>query len=512
MAEVFLEKYGTRLLVAGPNQSPLSATLRARLEPRLGFTEERYLKGWERAEAQRQGRPVVEHIWHPLAGADDEGRLYTAWGFYERVVACLQKHGVPFQLIDREPPPKPEIYRLHWDRIDQEQLRYGQKEVLQMLERESCGRVECPAGYGKSFLIALAATALPECRILVTTKRLPVLATLDAQLRKRLPNVGLISGESKRRQGRVLCVSAFSLQHVNPRDFDMLLGDESHELATDALAYKLSRFRHQKTFGFSANQDQRRDGRDAQQEAIFGPVRLRIGYQEAVRERCVTPIAVHWRDVGSPSQRQDWDDEVARKRHGLWRNLERNRLIAADALHYGPDVQVLVTVDTVEHGLNLLRELPDFELVYAAGGGRSRARQEAARVQPMNPMKLHALRRAFEQGSLKRAIATTVWSVGVDFRALQILLRAEGTASAIASTQVPGRTSRLHDGKEQSVLHDYFDLFNEQLQRNSVARWREYRRHGWEQNLSPRMRDVLQRLGLLTVVRGLGAKKRGKSR
>jgi hypothetical protein len=91
-------------------------------------------------------------------------------------------------------------------------------------------------------------------------------------------------------------------------------------------------------------------------------------------------------------------------------------------------------------------------------------------------------RRAFERGTLKRAIATRIWERGVSFNDLQGLVRADGLASSIAAGQIPGRLSRLGNqvDKKFGRLVDVMDLFTGQLKGRSYSRLRAYKGYGWE--------------------------------
>ena len=89
------------------------------------------------------------------------------------------------------------------------------------------------------------------------------------------------------------------------------------------------------------------------------------------------------------------------------------------------------------------------------------------------------MRQEFEKGILKRVIATDVWGTGVDFPLLQVLIRADGRASEILDTQLPGRATRVSDGKEYGLLVDCMDEWNDTFLRRSNSRKRNYLKKGW---------------------------------
>ena len=103
---------------------------------------------------------------------------------------------------------------------------------------------------------------------------------------------------------------------------------------------------------------------------------------------------------------------------------------------------------------------------------------------PKSSLKLTAkqkeeLRRKFESGELKKVIATTTWKEGVDFEQLETVIRADGSSSKVVNTQMPGRLSRLFEGKASGKLIDFRDEFNDWARNRTNVRLRVYREHQW---------------------------------
>jgi superfamily II DNA/RNA helicase len=99
----------------------------------------------------------------------------------------------------------------------------------------------------------------------------------------------------------------------------------------------------------------------------------------------------------------------------------------------------------------------------------------------------HQIRSQFEAGTLRRVIATDVWSTGVDFEQLNVLVRADDRDSDIVDVQGPGRVSRIYtapDGtkKEFGEVLDCMDTFDPTFYRKSNGRKQSYSLLGWEQN------------------------------
>lgn len=270
-----------------------------------------------------------------------------------------------------------------------------------------------------------------------------------------------------------------------------------HELMSDSYAVELARYRYSRNYGFTATPRGRKDGTDARLEALFGPIIFEITYPEAVDLGLVVPITVRWLDVPGPHNPCDGKADVAKKRWGLWRNPARNQAIA-DAVREYESAQVLILVETTEHALYLRRHLPEYELCYAEKGMDPDLLQMYRRQGlmgadelPVDARRRDALREAFARGELRKVIATGVWSTGVDFTGLQVLVRADGLDSEIMDFQAPGRVCRLPNAgvlenaadadKQHGMVIDLNDRFDPGLNRKARHRQANYVEKGWTQ-------------------------------
>ena len=137
--------------------------------------------------------------------------------------------------------------------------------------------------------------------------------------------------------------------------------------------------------------------------------------------------------------------DTEKMRLGLWTNDYRNDLIAKDAKRYDDKTQVLIVCETLEHAVHLKSRLTNFKLAYRENGMSATDRRHYVGnglLSPSEPMmtveRRAQLTKAFTDGRLRKVICTTIWNVGVDFPKLGVLIRADGTSSAIGSTQIPG--------------------------------------------------------------------------
>jgi superfamily II DNA or RNA helicase len=423
---------------------------------------------------------------------DTNGRLCCLKGFYPKLKGVLETMGYRVIYIDKDPPKRPEIYQADWDRVFQRfQFRPRQDDCLAQIDMHDYGVVVAPPAFGKTHLMAMIANLYPRAKIDIVTKRKDVVGRIIQLISETIPDVGQVGG-GKHRDSRVTVYTADSLHRSN-YTADILLADEGHELMTDRLAEMLGRYAYSRNYTFTATPDSRLDGAHARMEGVFGPQIFCMSQQEAERHELVVPVIVQWLDVRSDCDvAAPYKTIVARKRNGIWRNHQRNSIIAEAAKSFlQSGLQVLILVDTIDHALHLRRFLPEASLCYSEGalGQGTEKRNQYVRAglltdeEEMTAMARTDLRRRFERREVMCAIATGVWAVGVSFDSLNVLMRADAGDSETLNVQMPGRVCRIDSttGKESGILVDFMDHWSDYFRARSVNRRRDYATRGWTQ-------------------------------
>jgi superfamily II DNA or RNA helicase len=334
--------------------------------------------------------------------------------------------------------------------------------------------------------------AWPEANIIICSPFKRVVQRTYQELLEVLgPNeVGLI-GAGGHTRARVTVATAQSLGHCDLDKVRLFIFDEVHKAAAPKTSALLSEIRLARMIGFSASPKGRSDGADLETEALFGPVIFDASYKEAQDAGSIVPVDVYVvRCAGLEGVEERTTSAL--NRHGIWRHKGRNRKVAAAVAwaraQFGQDIQILVSVSTVDHCVHLGALLPDFAVCY--GNMDTDERDKFARwglidpkIHPLTAKERERLEGDFEKGSLKRCVATAtsggVWSTGVDFPHLRVLIRADGQGSSILNTQIPGRVSRVSEGKERGVVIDFDDSHHDTLGRRAERRFSSYRGKGW---------------------------------
>ncbi len=484
--KVLIRRYANLIDVSPDGKSTLPVSIRRLLEPELTYTYQQRLFGVDRYDPITGLNRPVRFEDRRLYKYDLSGRLCCGFGFANRITRVLNSQGITAVYIDRNyGRTKVDRYEVNWDGVlECFSLRAKQDECLLSVASSECGVIDAPTGFGKGSIIAMICLLYPKAKIHIVIRRKDVVAKTVSYLSRFLPSIGQIGGGKKKEGRRITVITADSLHHSNG-DADIVLADECHELMTPSHSVELAKYKISRNFAFTATPEGRGDKADAKMESLFGPVIFKMTYQEAERLKLIAPIVVEWLKISSPYNPVADKEDIQKKRWGLWRNDFRNEIIANKARQY-KDEQVLIMVDKVEHAVHLHKYLPDFELCYGNMKMSDLVTYKKQKILPANaeivsPKKREEIRRRFESGELKKVIATDIWSTGVDFTSLQVLIRADARASTIMDTQIPGRVARTGADKEYGILVDCLDTFDPTFKAKSLARARNYRSKGWRQ-------------------------------
>jgi superfamily II DNA or RNA helicase len=465
--------------------------LKEKIEDQLAYTHVTQTRG---AEAYTSGGSYKPFSYERrlLYKYDAHGRIVFPRGFSTRVFNLCKESSCEIEIRDTPHPTlTSERFNSDFNKVfSHMDLKAKQDECLAVVSISEGGIVVAPTGFGKSFLFAAICLMFSNARIHVVTRRRDVMKRLIRHLVKYIPDVGQVGGGMKK-WSRVTVITADSLHlvdHYGINQADIVLYDEVHEAAAPSYSMELAKYQDARMFGFTATPEGRFDGAHHKLEGIFGPKIFHMTYQEAVSHGLVLPVKVEWIDVRMTNP-CEFKRETAKERAGVWRNKTRNKLIADKANEFDQDDQVLILVRTLEHAVFLKQELPDFKLCYDKMDADFHATLvkkgmlDALTEPPMTPATRDQMSKDFEAGTLKKVIATDVWSTGVDFPQLSVLIRADARASEIMDVQAPGRVVRRHDasGKDHGLVIDCMDYFDGALMRRSIERKRTYTKQGWEQ-------------------------------
>jgi superfamily II DNA or RNA helicase len=487
-----IRRYYNVIEVSPDGRSAISAAVREALTPQMIYTHVKHLYGADQfwvdpATGEREQRNMAFEK-RRLYKLDDKGRLVCGRGYFDAVVDTLEGLGYQVFFQDLTPAgPRPHAYEENWELVDRHvDYRPRQREALELLAANDIGVFDAAPGMGKTFLMSAASLLYPKARFAMITKGKDRMAHLMRELTQFIPTCGKVGGGGKNFSSRVTVYSADSLHHYRDGDADFMMVDEVHEMMADKYVEAMARlFRTTRNFGLSATTAGRADGTDARLESMFGRTIFKMTQQESEALGLVVPVDVRWLDVIMAQNPCTGMQGPTKKRWGIWRNYERNATIA-EAANAHPDAQVLIIVETVEHAVYLAQHLPDFELCYGTMSHDTCQKYIEHDMLPVGYTPLpyaerKLIQEEFAAGTLKKVIATDVWSTGVSFEQLQVMIRADARGSKILDTQIPGRVDRISEGKSVGIVYDCMDQFDDEFRGKARGREKNYKKRGWQQ-------------------------------
>ena len=422
----------------------------------------------------------VSRQWTRLYSISNDSKyLFAAAGFLDAITDLLKRSKVLFTVKDVSPVPDPVP---DFSNIDE--LRPGQEPIFRALIENRRLIVQSPCASGKTFLSCQLVQAFPNSKLLFVVPGRDAAKSLRDRLLKYRGSVGLVGADSFT-VGSVTVTTLASLPKlIDGYVWNLVVFDEVQNAGCDTAFNALMRLKNvSKMIGLSASPVGRGDGTDARVKALFGEIKFKLGYKEAVDLGLVTPVKYVFYSVDGAGvcDSKKW---LVQRRNNIWRNPVRNRFIANVCRSWEDFGQILIFVKTVEHLLHLAKFLPDYSLCYSNFPTKRSA--EFKRKQligddfvPITNSSRDQLRIDFEKNKIQKCIATFVWGAAVDFLYVRTICRADAEVGAIVDTQLPGRGARVIDAKPFAVIVDFHDSFDSVLYKRSKRREFNYKSIGF---------------------------------
>lgn len=411
-------------------------------------------------------------------------RVFCRRGFLERITNLLSENGVPFTVTECENANlEPDL-----EVLNNLALRPSQMECIESIIMNKGGLIRAATGFGKTFIIPILCKIFPRACVDIITRRQDVARTIVRECVQQHVFPALITGATRSRGTSRVNVCTIGSIHRLPRTADIVVLDECHELVTAKSLQQLFKYNKAIFYGLSATIGHRMDNADFRLEELCGKVIFSADYNRVLTSGNVVPIMIQW--IPIPGSSSTGHTLYTMRKYQVWNNYDRNAVIAQVAReYYNNGLQVLVVVKTVEHGVNLKALLPEFELVSSSLTTKHLRRLAAngADIQRILDAvnRRHDMAKRFRDREVMGVIATEIWTTGVSFDDLEVLIRADADVSSIASIQTPGRVCRLprHTDKQFGIIVDFVDVGNEKLVSRARKRFNTYKQMGWVQCL-----------------------------
>jgi hypothetical protein len=358
--------------------------------------------------------------------------------------------------------------------------------MLDLLQYHERGLVYYGPKVQPLWLVAQAALAYPELTIVVAAATLEEAQHAAKALRRWLPgrvtqlrsdraprnvkrivvgNYEALLGSCADLHQRGLMITLHAIEFLGKRGMDVLSGAEKARL-----------------LGFMPLGRQLAP-RDADQ------VRAVFGFQEChvpLHGRHPLPVDVVFEDDVRHGRRGDSREEVLR-RSLIWQHVGRNRRIArlARALQNGdetmlakfrriakrvrkrPTDRLAVLVDNLEHGLDMAKRLPDWELVTGA----------EVQTDGLSKRDQALLQKKAQWSRGKPTIFTTAAGAQIEPQDFDTLIRADAGTGLLPISE--DKLTLLHGNDHRLLMIDFDNQRHRELRRWTRLRQQAYRQRGW---------------------------------
>jgi superfamily II DNA or RNA helicase len=400
--------------------------------------------------------------------------FYFPTGLLLHVVKILHKNKIKPMFKDlRVKPTKQFDVQLNTDKYDE---REYQKYAICKSIKEERGIIELPTSAGKTFVLGgICAELGVPTMVLVNTKDLFIQTARSLMDLLQLDDIGIIGGgnlEPSKFINVGILQTLGSLQRTDKgifnaitKDIKCLIVDEVHHVNAKAKMFRNVCEAIPAYYRYGMSATPRHDpnsfkAQDAATVAVFGPTIVNVPKRELIEQGYLVPVEIEWVTYDSTAPIRDRADYMALAAVRLGEAQQNQIAVAAyqdackDCIYDNdgrnaaiqhmfekyPNEQILVMVTSIDYGTKLA-EMLGCPFVNGSTDDVLRAMYY----------------KDFKSGKLRKLVATKIYSEGVSFENLGVVILAEPFKSHILTVQKIGRLMRLAEGKERGILVDFND-------------------------------------------------------
>ena len=219
----------------------------------------------------------------------------------------LKESNLRFEVVEDACPFRREALEPDFDVLGTTEWRYRQFDAFCLPALHDCSQIEAVTAFGKSFIVRKIAKAYKHANILVVVPGIGLSYDMWYKLGEEIGHgkVGSFGGDKPKGLKRVTVTTPQSMHKVPPDWPDIILYDEVHTAAADTASEALMNFNKAVMLGFSGTTYGRSDNAEKRIEAIFGPIRIKVPYKEAVAHGMITPVKLVMRRIrqGVPAKK-----------------------------------------------------------------------------------------------------------------------------------------------------------------------------------------------------------------
>jgi superfamily II DNA or RNA helicase len=388
--------------------------------------------------------------------------------------------------IEKDPTPELQLYEYGFDKWDLHD--YQEELVSQALHNKRCV-IKSPTGSGKTLIMASVIKAFgPKAKILcLFTKKQLINQTYEFLVKKYPSGVGLtqtkefsvgVAFSEGFEYGNIMLCSVYSLErllgtpHEQP---DVLIVDECHEFSKGKLTSEAISSFPTATYriGFTATPPVEAIPKHTLHGGL-GPVISEVDTSSLIQRGMlaqpyvqILPLHTSSDDHNDMDYRQVYDNYIVN-------NEVRNSAITnivETVKQKTPSAKILILVNSLEHGQNLMQKIP--EAKYLQGSDDLSSRNKV-------------IKDFKKKDEFRVLIGTKILETGVNIPEITHFINARGLYSEIATIQALGRALRLNDFSDKVYVYDFYDEVK-YLSNHSRKRKSTYKNQGHIIQVLPRI-------------------------
>lgn len=390
-------------------------------------------------------------------------------GHLKIVSDVLHENKIPFKINDLRDIPHPSSsIRL---KKPLPELRYYQKEVLDIAIKEHRGVIESAVGSGKSLMMQAIIHSLKTPSLVVVPSKDLAIQLYDSFV-EYFGSLGveLVNTGKKNFSNKPIKITSIhtliSLKNKNClepllKNIDLIAIDEIHHAGAKSYNELLPYFDHiYYRFGFSGT-FMRNDSKTLDMGGFLSTVLYRYSASKATAEGFLTPLSVNLhtiQGIRKTKYHTEYTENYC-ENDNLLECIER--IVLENSGN-----QILVLVGRKEKSGKVIHEHLNKLTIpnqFVSGDDKKDVVKQA--LSNFNDKKIRVL------------IGSTIIGEGIDIRSTDRLIMAQGGKSEIAVTQALGRAARLYPGKSHAYVHDFIFENTKYLEKHLEKRLKIYEKN-----------------------------------
>jgi len=409
-------------------------------------------------------------------------KIYT--GLLVRLLNLLTKNGFDYEILDERKTPKEKINISLVD--DTSALRDYQEAEMDNIIKEQRGIIQAPTGSGKTEMFIHLINRLQLPTLILTHTQDLLFQTADRCIKAlNIPDIGILGAGTFEPSSYVtvaLFQSLTSLFNEDKKSFKMLMDyypviivDEAHHVNYNAKTFskivESSDAFYRYAFTATPKRNKADSATDIQLIALFGPQITEISKATLVEQGWLSPFEVftiHYPVTKYYMTKQEYIMEYATfdDNGNLIGPQYAYREAFKDCIINNEDRLSAIAWVVNKHKDDQILISCHSEVLSEKIARRLNVKEITGNTQRFSKKEREQTYKDFRSGKIRVLVSTNIYSEGVDFPKLKVIILAEPFKSGILLLQKIGRTMRKSEGKEKGIVYDFADtalpFFNEQ--------------------------------------------------